>query len=292
MTRHRSQIGLTEARTFIGTDRGGHAESSAKPRRDHRSKFNGRPPAVRQNARSIVGYRDRVLEMGGERAVVRRDRPAVLGMQTSGAPAVIIGSIASVIPGGELGPAAGLAEVRNLGLLVHRRARRRGRRASGRPRSRRPRSSAARRRRCRRRGCPARACLDSGLEGGLADVEQPLRLGVDLPDGERVGGVGDEAVERDADVDRDHVALLEPVRPGDPVHDHRVRRRADRAREAAVALEGRDAARASGCAPRRAASSSSVVTPGRIASPSASSISATTSPARAIVSISLRGTCG
>src|SRR5437660_1581203 len=54
--------------------------------------------------------------------------------------------------------------------------------------------------------------------------------------------VGDPAVQHDPDVDRENVAALELVRPGDPVDDHRVRRRAYRAGEAAVALEGRLAA--------------------------------------------------
>jgi hypothetical protein len=37
---------------------------------------------------------------------------------------------------------------------------------------------------------------DSGCERVLCDVEEPLRLGVDLPHAERVGAVGDVAVER------------------------------------------------------------------------------------------------
>src|SRR5207248_7201491 len=41
--------------------------------------------------------------------------------------------------------------------------------------------------------------------------------------------------------DRDQVAGVEPVGPRDPVHDHVVRRQAERGREAAIALRGRDA---------------------------------------------------
>ena len=57
---------------------------------------------------------------------------------------------------------------------------------------------------------------DPGRERRLADVEQPLRLGVDLAHRERVRGVGHEAVERHADVDRDDVAVLERYEPGIP----------------------------------------------------------------------------
>ena len=73
----------------------------------------------------------------------------------------------------------------------------------------------------------------------LGRLEQLLRDRRDRPDRERARRVGDPAVEHDADVDREDVAALELVRPRDPVHDHRVRRGADRAGEAAVALEGR-----------------------------------------------------
>jgi hypothetical protein len=50
--------------------------------------------------------------------------------------------------------------------------------------------------------------------------------------------VGDPAVLHHADVDRDDVPPLERVLAGDAVDDHRVGRRADRTREAAVSLEG------------------------------------------------------
>ena len=64
---------------------------------------------------------------------------------------------------------------------------------------------------------------DAGLERGLADVEQPLHLVVDLADGVRPGRVGDEAVERHADVDGQDVAVLELHLARDAVDDHRVR---------------------------------------------------------------------
>ena len=75
----------------------------------------------------------------------------------------------------------------------------------------------------------------------LRDVEQPLILRLDLPDAERVRAVGDVAVERDADVDRDEVALADDERVRDAVDDDVVRRDADRLRIALVALGGRDA---------------------------------------------------
>ena len=58
---------------------------------------------------------------------------------------------------------------------------------------------------------------DAGGERVLGDVEEPLRLGLDLADAERVGAVGDVAVERHADVDGDEVALGRPrIDPGMP----------------------------------------------------------------------------
>src|SRR5918912_2959892 len=79
-------------------------------------------------------------------------------------------------------------------------------------------------------------------ERGLAGLEQPLGLLGDVADRERVGAVGDEAVEGHADVDVDDVALLERVGPRDAVDDDRVRRDAERRGKAAVALRRRDAA--------------------------------------------------
>src|SRR5207344_2673176 len=49
----------------------------------------------------------------------------------------------------------------------------------------------------------------------------------------------DEAVQSDADVHGEDVALVQRVGARDPVHDHGVRGGADRRRVAAVALEGR-----------------------------------------------------
>ena len=89
---------------------------------------------------------------------------------------------------------------------------------------------------------PTRACSMPAPSASLADVEQPLRLGRDLAHRQRHGAVGDEPVERDAEIERDQVALARAILVGDPVHDHRVRRDAERGREALVALGGRVAA--------------------------------------------------
>ncbi len=83
---------------------------------------------------------------------------------------------------------------------------------------------------------------DPRLERRLARVEQALRLRRDRPDRKRPGGVGDEAVQRHADVDGEDVAVLQLHRPRDAVHDHRVRRQARGGRIALVALERRLAA--------------------------------------------------
>ena len=56
----------------------------------------------------------------------------------------------------------------------------------------------------------AERLLDPRLEGGAADVEQPLGVGRDRADRERPRGVGHEPVQGDSDVDREDVAVLEP----------------------------------------------------------------------------------
>ena len=57
------------------------------------------------------------------------------------------------------------------------------------------------------RWLPGAACSMPAASAAWPDVEQPLRLVGDLADRERVRGVADEAAERDADVDREDVAL-------------------------------------------------------------------------------------
>src|SRR3954447_1608366 len=84
---------------------------------------------------------------------------------------------------------------------------------------------------------PRPAMLDRVEQRRLRDVHELLGDRRDRADRERARRVGDPVVEDHADVDRDDVAALEAVRPGDAMHDHRVRRGADRAGEAAIALE-------------------------------------------------------
>ena len=56
------------------------------------------PVPLREDPRAVCGDRDGVLEMGRERAVDGRDRPLVVVDEDLGPPAVIIGSIAIVMP--------------------------------------------------------------------------------------------------------------------------------------------------------------------------------------------------
>jgi len=63
----------------------------------------------------------------------------------------------------------------------------------------------------------ARLCLgDPGGERVAAGLEQPLGLLGDVADGEGEGAVGDVAVQRDADVDRDQIAVGDLVGAGIP----------------------------------------------------------------------------
>ena len=78
--------------------------------------------------------------------------------------------------------------------------------------------------------------LDAGDQRRLRDVDEPLRLGVDLPHPGGEGGVAVPALDDRPAVDRDEVALLQPVRARDAVHDHVVGGRADHAGERRVAV--------------------------------------------------------
>ena len=51
--------------------------------------------------------------------------------------------------------------------------------------------------------------VDGGLEGGPGDLDEPLRFGVDLADGDGDGRVGVPALDDRAAVDGEDVALLE-----------------------------------------------------------------------------------
>src|SRR3979411_753567 len=74
--------------------------------------------------------------------------------------------------------------------------------------------------------CATPACSDSS-----AALRRLRTCGGTPPTG---GVAGDPAIERDAHVDRDDVALAQAVRAGDAMHDHRVRRGTDGPGEAAV----------------------------------------------------------
>ena len=132
---------------------------------------------------------------------------------------------------------------------------------------------------------PTRTWSIAASSERAGDVDQVLRLVVDLADRHRDRGVGVPALDDRPAVEREDVALLEHGVVGDAVHDHVVRRRADHRREAVVVEEVRPGA-AVARAPRRATwSISSVVTPGLAASVQRSCISATTRPARRISAI-------
>ncbi len=134
---------------------------------------------------------------------------------TSAPPAVIIGSIAKVIPSASCGPAAGLAVVRDLRLLVHRAADAVADEAAD---DREALLLGGDLDRVRDVGEPVAdaALLDPGRERGLAALEQALGLLGDLADRERVGRVRDEAVERHADVHGEDVAVAQRVHAGMP----------------------------------------------------------------------------
>ena len=88
------------------------------------------------------------------------------------------------------------------------------------------------------RRLPTRHCSTAAKSEPSRDLEQLGRDRGDVADREGAGGVGDPAVLDDADVDAEDVAAGELERARDAVDDHVVRRGADRALEAAVALEG------------------------------------------------------
>ncbi len=136
-------------------------------------------------------------------------------IEMSGPPAVIIGSTAMVIPFGEPRAASGIAEVRNVRILVVVAPDAVADEASHDGEA---------------------GILDDGLHGVrdvsdpilvarlgdsrrerlLCDIQQALRLGLDLAHGERVRAVCDVRVERDPDVDRHEIAVSELVGPGIP----------------------------------------------------------------------------
>ena len=160
----------------------------------------------------------------------------------SQAPAVIIGSIANTIPSFSSGPAPGRPVVRDLGILVHVAAdavadQRADDREAGVLDDRLHRVPDVGQVVADPRRLDRREQASAGTSPAAA-----ARSGSTLPIGSVTAESADEAAQRDADVDGEDVAVAERVRPRDAVHDHVVRRRADGAGEAAVALERRDAA--------------------------------------------------
>ena len=183
---------------------------------------------------------------------------------TSAPPAVIIGSIAKVIPSESSGP--GPAR-RSSGSAAPR--------ASSAPTpwptrlrtTEKPCSSVTRWigvRDVRERGCRSRHCSIPAASAAWQPSSRRSASGGDLADRERVGRVRHEAVERHADVDREDVAVAAArSRPGIPWTTIVVRRGADRGRVAAVALERRNVPPRERMNSSASSSSSCVVTPGR-----------------------------
>lgn len=86
------------------------------------------------------------------------------------------------------------------------------------------------------------ALLDRRFERRSCGLQQVLRPIVDVADGHGQRRVGHVSIERDADVEAYDIALDDRVLAGNSVHDHVVRRGADRGGKTAVAQERRHAA--------------------------------------------------
>src|SRR5262245_9101179 len=97
MTLHLGQIGLTDARTFITLAR---LRSSKYPR-------------------SIVGDRDRVLEVRRHRAIFGHGRPVIVENLYLRGPGIYHGLDGNDKTGFHAFAAAGLAEIRHLRVLMH-----------------------------------------------------------------------------------------------------------------------------------------------------------------------------
>src|SRR5829696_350242 len=186
----------------------------------------------------LGGDRDRELEMGGERPVLGVDRPVVAADPDGRAPYVdhrLDGQDHALL---ERRALARRPEVRDLRVLMHVAADAVADELAD------DRKALLLDRGLHRVRDIAEAVADVAL---LDSIEQGLLRGAQealghrryRADRDRDRRVGHPAVLDDADVDRQDVAPPELVRARDAVHDHRVRRRADRSREASVALEGR-----------------------------------------------------
>ena len=89
---------------------------------------------------------------------------------------------------------------------------------------------------------PSRAAAIPAASASWQTSSRRCDSGVERADPERVRAVRDRAVERDADVDRHEVAVLDDAPVRDPVDDHLVHRDADRAGIPAIAERRRHAA--------------------------------------------------
>src|SRR3954447_17098234 len=244
ITRHRSHMGLTEGLTFIVRSwawkswaNKGRAEAEASPRG---SSWYQNPRFRREDAGPVRRDGHGVLEMGRQRGIGGRDRPLVVvdvDVRGAGGDHRLDRDRHALL---QLRAAVGRDEIRHLRILVHRAPDAVADEAAD--------DAEARALRDRLDGLgdvadrvPEAGLLDPGLQSRAADVQQPLRVRRDRADGERPGGVRHEAVEGDADVDRQDVAVPHRRLAGNAVHHHRVRRQARRGRIALVALEGRRA---------------------------------------------------
>ena len=242
MTRQRSHMGLTDGRTFMAfSTLSSEIPRTARPHAtgDHRSRA---APAFVRIFGPSGGDRDRVLEVRGEDLVDRGDRPVVVVDVDLGAAG---GDHRLDREGHPLARAAGPCRgARSSGSAGPRgrSARRRGRRGSGRPRSPPPRRRPARRARCRRAGCPSCACSIPAASASWQTSRSRCASAEISP----TGSVTALSATRPSSVTPRSTEIRSPsfarYVARDAVDDHRVRRDAERGRKALVALRGRDAA--------------------------------------------------
>ena len=172
----------------------------------------GRQMPRREDPRPVGGDRDGELEVRGRRAVLGEDRPAVARRRARpGARRSSSARPRAPCPPPAAGPCRACRSWAPAGPRACC-ARRRGRRASARPTARRPRRPAGSRCETSPMRLPARHCSTPACSASLGRARAgSAATRVDLAHGERARGVGDPAVERHADVDRDDVAALQAV---------------------------------------------------------------------------------
>src|SRR5918998_3509642 len=195
-----------------------------------------------EHPRAVLGDGDGMLEVGREGAVDGVDGPAVpLADADVVAPQGDHGLYGEGHPGQEARARAGPAVVGDLGVLVHLAPNPVGDEVPHDPVAPTLGQSLYRVPDVPEPLAGARL-LGGRLEAPPGGLEEPLGLFRHLPYRDGGGGIGHEALVAHADVQRDDVPLLEAVGAGDAVHDHGIRRGADRGRKALVALELRGAA--------------------------------------------------